>query len=217
MKNYLSFGGGVNSTALMLLLYDRNDKFETIFVNHGGDYPETYRYVNYLRDQGFDITEIIPNVEGFNTIYDYCFNKQIIPSRLFRWCTDKFKIKPIHKYIDYPCTMFIGIGYDELKRAVESKVKSIHNVYPLVNNEMDRNNCIDLIRDNGLKIPYKSGCWFCPFMKRSEIRSLFINHRDLYDRVISMEHNCMRRDLYIKNKPFEDIAMSYIPPLSDYL
>ena len=163
---YLSFGGGVNSTALMLLLEATNEKYEMIFVNHGGDYPETYEYVNYLRNQGFKITEIIPDVEGFNTIYDYCINKHLVPSRRFRWCTDKFKIKPIEKYIELPCTMFIGIGYDESHRAIENRSKYINNIYPLIDNKMDRNDCINLIKDNGLNIPYKSGCWFCPFMKK---------------------------------------------------
>ena len=53
MKQYLSFGGGINSTALLLLLTDRGEEFETIFVNHDGDYPETYEYVDYLREHGF--------------------------------------------------------------------------------------------------------------------------------------------------------------------
>jgi len=40
MKNYLSHGMGVNSTALMLLLADEGIEFESVFVYHGGDYPE---------------------------------------------------------------------------------------------------------------------------------------------------------------------------------
>ena len=50
MKEYLSFGGGVNSTALMLLLLDEGIEFESVFVNHGGDYPETYEYVTCVRN-----------------------------------------------------------------------------------------------------------------------------------------------------------------------
>jgi 3'-phosphoadenosine 5'-phosphosulfate sulfotransferase (PAPS reductase)/FAD synthetase len=64
MMSYLSFGGGVNSTALLIYLKERGEDFETIFVNHGGDWPETYEYVNYLRDEGYEIKEIIPNEAG---------------------------------------------------------------------------------------------------------------------------------------------------------
>jgi len=41
MRKYLSHGVGVNSTALMLLLEDEGVEFESVFVDHGGDYPET--------------------------------------------------------------------------------------------------------------------------------------------------------------------------------
>jgi len=49
MKKYLSHGMGVNSTALMLLLEDEGIEFESVFIDHGGDYPETYEYVNYQK------------------------------------------------------------------------------------------------------------------------------------------------------------------------
>lgn len=32
MKNYLSFGGGVNSVAMMLLLLDEGVEFEAVYV-----------------------------------------------------------------------------------------------------------------------------------------------------------------------------------------
>jgi 3'-phosphoadenosine 5'-phosphosulfate sulfotransferase (PAPS reductase)/FAD synthetase len=53
VRRYLSFGGGVNSTALLLLMADEGMEFETVFVNHGGDYPETYAYVELLRERGY--------------------------------------------------------------------------------------------------------------------------------------------------------------------
>lgn len=62
MRTYLSHGMGVNSTALMLLLLDKGQKFESFFIDHGGDYPETYEYLGYLLGQGYDITVLKPNV-----------------------------------------------------------------------------------------------------------------------------------------------------------
>jgi len=114
MKKYLSHGMGVNSTALMIL--KENQIEEAIFVDHGGDYPYTYKYAEYPIKQGFPITIIKPDVEGFHNLYDFCIAKHLIPSRRFRWCTDKFKIKPITKFVDKPCNMFIGFCLDEVKR-----------------------------------------------------------------------------------------------------
>ena len=95
MKAYLSHGMGVNSTALMLLLEEWGIEFESVFVDHGGDYPETYEYLDYLQNQGYEITVIKPEVEGCNTILEYCRKYRIIPSFHFRWCTDKFKLRPL--------------------------------------------------------------------------------------------------------------------------
>lgn len=51
MKLYLSHGMGVNSTALMLLLEDLGFKLENIFVDTGAEHPETYEYLDYLRER----------------------------------------------------------------------------------------------------------------------------------------------------------------------
>lgn len=45
---YLSFGGGVNSTALYLHLLELGQEFEAVYVDHGTDYPETAEYVAYF-------------------------------------------------------------------------------------------------------------------------------------------------------------------------
>ncbi|HEX9972317.1 MAG TPA: phosphoadenosine phosphosulfate reductase family protein [bacterium] len=71
MKKYLSFGGGVNSVAMMLMLLDQKDEFEAIFVDHGTDWPETYEYFEMLQGWMKDhrhsqITVLKPDVYGFD-------------------------------------------------------------------------------------------------------------------------------------------------------
>ena len=50
MRRYLSFGGGVNSTALYILLEQEGMEFEAVFAHHGADWPETYGHIQ--RAQG---------------------------------------------------------------------------------------------------------------------------------------------------------------------
>ena len=225
MKNYLSHGVGVNSVALMLLLEGEGIEFESVFVDMGGDYPETYEYVVYLRNQGFKITEIQPNVEGkYNSLYDFCFDKGIIPFRRFRWCSEKFKVVPFLNYIETPCVCYLGFDLDEKKRAIHrkpkhKKEKDIIYKYPLIDAKMGRKGCIDLIKAYDLKIPHKSGCFFCPFMKRGEIRTMYLNHHDLYEKAKLLELNCRKRngDRFLRDRPFEINAMENIPPLTRWL
>ena len=51
----------------------------------------------------------------------------------------------------------------------------------------DRNRCIQEIRNAGLPLPGKSSCFFCPSMKRREIRTLYHRYPDLLERALAIE------------------------------
>lgn len=196
MKHYLSHGGGVNSTALMLLLEREGTEFESAFVDHGGDYSETYDYIRYLQELGHPITVIKPSVQGCSTIEKYALKYKTIPSRWGRWCTAKFKIKPLLTYFEKPCVEYVGISAEEKRRAFEKyrhrEGKEVQISYPLIKQNITRAGCIEIIRQAGLKVPPRSGCWFCPFMNRKAVRTLYIEHLDLYRRRERMEKNTGR-------------------------
>lgn len=216
MKNYLSFGGGVNSTALLLLLSDSNIKFETVFVNHGGDYPETYDFGSYLHEKkGFAITEIPSEVKGQPiSLYDFCYSRSIIPSRRFRWCTQQFKVVPFLDYIQIPCVVYLGFDYGEVERAKRrtkkhKKEEQILYEYPLIDAHMDRDACIALIKNHKLEVPPKSGCFFCPFMQRRQIRAMYLDRHALYEKAKALELHCRARNpkRFLRDRPIEINAM----------
>jgi 3'-phosphoadenosine 5'-phosphosulfate sulfotransferase (PAPS reductase)/FAD synthetase len=225
MKKYLSFGAGVNSTALLLLLTDQGEDFETIFVNHGGDYPETYEYVTYLREHGFEITEIKPPAYcGCTTIEQYIRKYKFLPGVFSRWCTEHFKVIPFQKYIETPAVVFLGYSYDEKQRAERRTKKhkeenDITYEYSLIDLKISRDSCISVIREHNLKIPPRSTCYFCPFQSKQQIRELFLFHRDLYERVVELEALCSKGGKFTLkiNKTIPVIAMENTPPLQKWL
>jgi len=183
MKIYLSHGMGVNSTALMLLLEDFGIEFENVFIDVGVEHPETYEYLEYLQEQGYEITILKPNVEGFDNLYEYCKHRRIVPGQFQRWCTDKFKIRTLREYIQTPAISFIAIDSGEQHRAFKKPIKQgVIHAYPLIDYRIDRRKCIKIIKEHGLKVPRKSGCWLCPFATKSEIRQLYLNYPDLYEK-----------------------------------
>ena len=186
MKHYLSHGGGVNSTALMLLLEREGGEFEGVFVDHGGDYPETYDYIRYLQEHGHKIIILKPNVNGCPTIEDYCIKYKILPSIWVRWCTEKFKITPLTKYFEKPCVCFVGIDAGERKRVIKAyrqrAGKGVKIKYPLLERGITREECKRIITDAGLKVPRRSGCWLCPYMNHKEVRKLYVKYPDFYAR-----------------------------------
>jgi hypothetical protein len=201
MRTYLAYGGGVCSTALAILHKDDID--EMIFVDHGGDYPETLAYVSEMEKRGFPIHRLIPKVEGFSFLYDYCYEKRILPHPGRRWCTDKFKIRPITAYVHKPCIMYIGYTKNEERRINLATVKrfllneGIRFRYPLVDEGITRDDAKKIVTDFGLDLPPKSHCYFCPFMLKEEARSLYLNHKDLFAKCVVLEertgYNVVRR------------------------
>ncbi len=222
-KNYLSFGGGVNSVALMLWLIDHGIEFEAVFSNHGGDYPETYDYLNMLLDRGYPITVLDArrNVRGkLVDLYGECHEYKMIPSPYRRWCTYRYKIEPITKYCQKPAFMFLGISAEESHRARRDSeyIFGIVRDYPLVDHNIDRNQCKEIIRSHDLPIPPKSGCYFCPFMKKNEIQQLYHRCDDLFDKALILEKQAVEKSikegkqkifyLHNSNLPLEVIAMT---------
>jgi 3'-phosphoadenosine 5'-phosphosulfate sulfotransferase (PAPS reductase)/FAD synthetase len=101
----LSFGGGRQTVALLLLMKDllkNNDKAYVIFADTGGEHQETYDYISDYIVPYCNLNNIkfvrVHNKYG-KTLYDYCWDKRIVPSIKFRDCTSKFKIAPIRKFI----------------------------------------------------------------------------------------------------------------------
>jgi len=207
MKTYLSFGGGVNSVAMMLFLLDRGDKFEAIFVDHGADWPETYEYFEmfqeWLKNKGHGkITILKPDVQGDSDLYNYYFSRSKVPSIMKRDCTDKFKIRTVTKYVKTPCFMLLGIDFGEAHRAKINHKKGIENRFPLIEEEITRQGCKDIIKAHGLPVPMKSGCYLCMYQKKGQWESLRRLHPDLFCKASKLEEKCMEGRIAQGKKPF---------------
>lgn len=218
MRHYLSFGGGVNSVALYLLMEQLEIEFEAIFVNHGGDWPETYEYVENFISTGRHLTVLKPSVNTiekvvFDSIVDYCEHRKVVPSRASRWCTDRFKIRPVYGYIEKPCFMHIGIDAGESHRAVLSSRGGVENRFLLLEHDIDREGCKQLIRNSGLEVPRKSGCFICPFQGSAEYRELRRRYPELFCKAANLE--LAQNARVTKNgKPWKPYYLSGSVPLA---
>ncbi len=211
LTKVLSFGGGVNTTALLALVKLGKVNFDyVLFADTGCEWPETYNYIETVAKPLCEIPFItVKGKEGeTDKLYDYLWKYKCIPFRTWRICTDKFKVKPIKKWVfsnleDFE--MSIGIDYGERHRAKSSGVDYPIN-YPLVEMKIDRKACMNLIRRAGIPPAQKTGCYICPFQRVSQWRELWDKHRDLFMKAEALEKNDPKYpEIYITSKPLEQI------------
>lgn len=192
-----SYGGGVNSTAMLIGCVERDWAVDHIlFADTGGEKPETYEFKDtfseWLVAHGMPAIETVaaPNV----TLEQDCITRGALPAIAygFRTCSLRFKKEPQDKYLraltkDKPQPIIRLIGFDA---GEWSRIRHEPDLrYPLVEWEWFRKDCHDAITRAGLCPPPKSACFFCPMMKKHEIRQLRIKHPDLLVRAIDMEKN----------------------------
>lgn len=215
MKKYLSFGCGVNSMALLLMLQDAGEKFEPVFCDLGLELPETYKYLQFVQREVATITIIPGRNERGRTLYEHCLHYQQFPTRRWKWCADKFKIKPIHRFYQKPCVSFLGIAKDEEHRPTViafSRDGGIDKLFPLIEAGIDRAGCVQIIRDHGLPIPPRSGCYICASQRKPQWQSLYRNHPELYEQAKHLEQitNERLRNQGKRPRYFRDMPLQYL-------
>jgi Phosphoadenosine phosphosulfate reductase family len=190
----LSYGGGVNSVALMILLVrERLPLDEVVFADTGGEIPETYAYVDitrkFLEPHGVPFTTV---AKKGPSLYENAWRRRVLPSAIWRWSTRDYKVNPIlrhYRSLGGHVNQYLAIAYDEVERMKDSRVDYVTNLYPLVDRRVRRADCVALIRDAGLPVPPKSSCFFCPFGSLDRWRWLHETHPDLYAKAMELEEH----------------------------
>ena len=191
MLNILSFGGGIQTTALAVLIAEGKLKVDAvIFADTGGEKPETYWYMeNYTWEILQGHTEFItvknelkscqPDLYGWLWRYG-----QIPPVHGKRLCSIKFKRETIDRYFKgQKHETMIGFSLDEMNRAA----KYPNNLHPLIDMGITADACQLIIEEYGLPFPLKSSCYYCPFQHPVEWNWLKSHHLDLFDKALELE------------------------------
>lgn len=204
-----SYGGGTNSTAMLIECAKRGIKVDLIlFADTGGEKPHTYKYVarfsKWLIEHGMPEIISVRKAGNGETLEENCFRCNMLPSIAygFKSCSKKYKIQPQDKYCNNwepakaewkagrKLTKLIGYDADEHHRMMKDYTDSKYEFwYPLVEWDMGRDKCLATIEDAGLCPPGKSACYFCPSSKPSEIRQLAHTNPELIERALAMEAN----------------------------
>jgi len=207
---FLSYGAGVNSTAVMVMLKPQS----LIFADTGAEHPETYRFIEeyakpFVASYGGEFITV--RNPKYPSLKDMALADRIIPARTHRWCTDKFKVRPIRRHLgeqaNLHCRQMIGMDANEQSRAKPSGHPGIENVFPLIERGIDRPGCKAIIQEARLPVPRKSGCYFCPFQSKGQWIELKQEYPELFRIAVEIERNGANFDqgfFLAGDKPLED-------------
>lgn len=216
-----SFGGGVQSTAVLVLAAQGRLQYDTfLFSNVGEDSenPDTLAYVEnvakpYAAANGIDLIELRRHRRDGtpDTLWEMLHRGERggvripvyvatgAPGR--RDCTGEFKIRVVAKWLKQhgatktnPATLGLGISVDEFQRArTDSGIAWETLEYPLIDLRMNRAMCLRVIAEAGLPQPAKSACFFCPFHRVGDWQRLRHDKPELFAKAVELEGHMNER------------------------
>ena len=214
-----SFGGGVQSTAALVLAAQGKIDYKTfLFADTGDEHPDTYDYLNnvhipYAETHGLEVLtlkrtwkdgsqySILENIDRLETaipIPVYLEGENRMPWR--RHCTHDWKVDVIDKYLkkhgateEEPIECGMGISVDEVQRATDSKVPFKVLAYPLLDLLLRRDDCQRLVKEAGLPPAPRSACYYCPYHSLEHWRDLKEEQPDLFARSLQLEEEMSAR------------------------
>lgn len=212
----ISYGGGVQSTAMIVLAAQGKlgPVTDAIFANVGDDseHPATLAYVRdvmtpWAAARGITVHELARKKRDGTTetlmgrMLKANTSSTVIPIRMSngapgnRSCTIDFKVRVLAKWHKAhgatpanPATSLIGISLDEVQRVGRARSNPREIIeYPLIDLRLTRQDCKRVISEVGLPVPGKSSCFFCPFHRPAMWATMRRDEPELFQRAADLE------------------------------
>jgi 3'-phosphoadenosine 5'-phosphosulfate sulfotransferase (PAPS reductase)/FAD synthetase len=192
-----SVSGGKDSTALVLALREAGLDFRMVFADTGWEAPETYDYVEMLRQKVGPI-DVVGAPGGME---ERARHRAGFPARMQRWCTRELKIKPIqdyHRAAGDDAVSAVGVRADESEsRSRMPELEDSHEWGGYVWRPLIRwtiEDVILILRRNGVPMNAlyhrghsRVGCFPCIFSTKEEIRLISEHSPETIDRIRRLE------------------------------
>jgi 3'-phosphoadenosine 5'-phosphosulfate sulfotransferase (PAPS reductase)/FAD synthetase len=197
MKHIVSFSGGKDSTAMLLMMMDRNMQIdEIIFCDTTMEFPEMYEHIDKVEKYiGRKITRIMPKHS-----FEY-YLKDIIKIKgkyagqagygwtghMYRWCTNVLKKQPSNRYLKgIKHLLYLGIAVDEVKRFDRPENKKEHYRFPLKDWDITEKHALAYCYGKGFNWGglyekfSRVSCWCCPLQPLRELKVLYKDFPQLW-------------------------------------
>ena len=203
-----------------------------IFADVKGESKIVYEWLEYLKTQitKFPIhtvtwrnlkQDILDASEGKHKAFTApFFSKNIVTGKkrmLRRQCTSMYKILPVVKKVreliglekgekrkkGTKVEMLMGISKDEIFRMKTNPIKYIQNVYPLVEMDLRRQDCLDWLKKNNYPQAPRSACTFCPYHSLSEWKEIKKNKKE-WEEVVAIDKAIRKQEKFKSKDEFSE-------------
>lgn len=190
MNSYIALSGGIDSTALALMVEDA----QPVFTDTGWEFPELYAHLaKFEQITGREIIRI-KHKKFSGGIPESARYSRFLPNHGARWCTRQFKIEPMNDFLTehMPAELLIGLRADEERIGNLTEMDGLTIRYPLREAGMNRLDCVRLCATHGLLPRYpvymaRGGCIGCFYKRRSEVQAMAALVPDVLDELQALE------------------------------
>jgi hypothetical protein len=206
----VSYGGGTDSTALLVEAHNRGIRPDLIvWADTGSEHPRTYAYIDTIDEwlcavQWPEVTRTrwIRQDGRWVPLHEACEANKDLPSAAygFAGCSSQWKRQPLDRLIGgHPIVTAALANRRTVERWVGYSADEDHRVgrlplddgfrwkAPLHEWGIGRAEARQIITCAGLPLPGKSSCWLCPHSRPAEVQALRVEHPKLYMRAIAIE------------------------------
>lgn len=212
----LSLGAGVQSSTLALMIEKGEVPMvdAAIFADVKGEPKAVYKHLDWLekqlsypvyrvtwRDLKQDIFDA--STGKYKAFTAPFFTKNPVTGKkkmLMRQCTFMYKINPVVQEVrrllglkkgqkrnkDTRVEMLMGISKDEVFRVKSNRLSYITNIYPLIEKDLTRSDCITWMLKHNYPRPPRSACTFCPYHSNEEWKEIKKNKEE-WAEVVAMD------------------------------
>lgn len=212
IKHIVSFSGGKDSTAMLLMMLEKEMQIDDIvFMDTGVEFPEMYEHIKKVETYINRNITVLKAEKSFEyMLLDYEKKKgknkgqkgYSFPDFRNRWCTNYFKKSAIKKYLkekykDCEVIEYHGIAVDEIKRLEKNKEKNIK--YPLEEWNITEQEALEYCYNKGFnwnglyKKFHRVSCWCCPLKSLKELKVLYKEYPNLFKKLEEWESKTYRK------------------------